>query len=126
MEEPFSPLPFGGTGCLTVISNSFALGARVSEEHHGANEFFRMIIGFAVVVFALGQFHRLQVPFSQVVDETRLGTSHLGDQGLQDPFMRLNAPFEIGRHRSRSRKSFHIYHDLLGTLQIDVGLLCLV
>ncbi|MBU3031964.1 hypothetical protein [Paracoccus marinaquae] len=34
--------------------------------------------------------------FSQVVHETRLGTGHVGDQSLQDPFMRQHTPFEVG------------------------------
>lgn len=98
---------------MSVISSSFALGARFSEEHHGANEFFRLIVGFAMVMFMPGQFHRLHEPFSQVIDETRLGTGHVGDQGLQDPFMGQHAPFEIGRLRSRTCKSFRLCHGLL-------------
>jgi hypothetical protein len=57
--------------------------AHFSEEHHGANEFFRVVVGFAVVVFVPGHAHRFDEPFSQVVDETRLGAGHVGDQGLQ-------------------------------------------
>jgi hypothetical protein len=74
-------LLLGGTGCLSVTSGSFCFGrAHFSEEHHGANEFLRIIIGFAVVVFVPGHAHRFDEPFSQVVDETWLGARHVGDQ----------------------------------------------
>ena len=50
----------------------------------------------AVIVFMPRHAHRFDEPFSQVVDEPRLGTGHVGDQGLQDSFMGQNAPFEFG------------------------------
>lgn len=87
----------GGSGCLSDTSCSFALGARFSEEHHGANELFRVVVSFSVVIFVPGQFHRLHEPFSQVIDETGFGTGHVGDQSLQDAFAGQHAPFEIGR-----------------------------
>jgi hypothetical protein len=79
-----------------------------------------------MVMFMPGQFHRLHEPFSQVIDETRLGTGHVGDQGLQDPFMGQHARFEIGRLRSRTCKSFRLCHGLLRPPKNEVGLLRLV
>lgn len=78
------------------MSGSFDFGARFSEEHHGANEFFRIVVGFAVVMFAPGHTHRLDEPFSKVVHEARFGAGHVGDQSLQDPFMSQHTPFELG------------------------------
>ncbi|MCG6882282.1 MAG: hypothetical protein LJE62_00850 [Silicimonas sp.] len=74
--------------------------AHFSEEHHGANEFLRIIVGFAVAVFVPGHAHRFNEPFSQMVDKTWLGPGHVGDQRLKDPFMRQHSPFEIGRFRA--------------------------
>jgi hypothetical protein len=54
MEDPFAPLVLGSTGCLSVTFRLLRFGpARFSEEHHRANEFFRIVIGFAVIVFML-------------------------------------------------------------------------
>ncbi|MDW3118032.1 MAG: hypothetical protein R8G60_09795 [Roseovarius pacificus] len=80
------------------MSGSFALGcAHVSKEHHGADEFFGVIVGFAVVVFMLDHAHWFHKPLSKVVDEPRLRAGHVGDQGLQNPFMSQHPPLEIGR-----------------------------
>ncbi len=71
--------------------------AHVSKEHHGADEFFGVVVGFAVVVFMLDYAHRFYKPLSKVVDEPRLRAGHVGDQGLQDSFMSQHPPLEIGR-----------------------------
>jgi hypothetical protein len=98
MEELLSSFASRRLGLLVGHFRLLRFGrAHFSEEHHGANEFFRVVIGFAVVVFVPGHAHRFDEPFSQVVDETRLGAGHVGDQGLQDPFMGQHAPFKIGR-----------------------------
>ncbi|WP_407644483.1 hypothetical protein [Chachezhania sediminis] len=71
--------------------------ARFSDEHHGANEFFRVVDGFAVVMFVPGHTHRLDEPCSQMIDEPRLRAGHVGDQSLQDSFVGQHTPFEVGR-----------------------------
>jgi hypothetical protein len=100
MEDPF---PFVSRQHGLLVGHVRLLRfrrAHFSEEHHGANEFLRIIIGFAVVVFVPGHAHRFDEPFSQVVDETWLGAGHVGDQCLKDPFMRQHPPLEISRFRS--------------------------
>ncbi|MEQ9037231.1 MAG: hypothetical protein RIE24_02640 [Silicimonas sp.] len=70
--------------------------AQVSEEHHGANEIFRVIVGFAVVSFVPGHTHRFDEPCSQMIDKPRLGASHECDWGLQHRLMGQHTSFEIG------------------------------
>lgn len=68
----------------------------------------------------------LDEPWSQMIDEPRLRAGHVGDQSLQDAFAGQHTPFEIGRLRSRTCKSFRLCHGLLRTTPNHVGLPCLV
>ena len=68
----------------------------------------------------------LDEPCSQMIDEPQLRADHVGDQSLQDAFVGQHTPFEIGRLRSQTCKSFRLCHGLLRTTPNHFGIPCVV